>query len=75
MVLGGCLMTHMDDQVLEHIKQMIRHAMRKAPENQEDSRAPDTLNEIIRTLRRGPDRVHDLIPPRCYPLRDEGSGT
>jgi len=74
-VLGGCLMTHMDDQVAEHIKKLIRHAMQKAPEDQEDSRTSDTLNQIIRTLRRGPDRVHNLIPPRCHPVQNEGSGT
>jgi hypothetical protein len=50
-------MTHMDDQVAKHIKQVIRRAMRKAPEEQEYPPAPDTLNQIIRTLRRGPDHV------------------
>jgi hypothetical protein len=71
MVLGGCLMTHVDDQVAKHIQAMIRLAMRKAPEDQERPRKPDTLNEIIRSLRRGPDRLHDLILPKCYPLQDE----
>jgi hypothetical protein len=68
-------MTHMDDQVAQHIKEMIRHATRKVPDYQERSYMPDTLNQIIRTLRRGPDRVHNLIPTRCYPLQDKGSGT
>jgi hypothetical protein len=67
-------MTHMDDRVAKHIKQMIRRAIWKVPENEERPHTPDTLNRIIRTLRRGPDRVHGLIPPRCYPLQDDGSG-
>jgi hypothetical protein len=68
-------MTHMDDQVAKHIKAMIQRIRRKSTVKHEDHSKPDTLNQIIRTLRRGPDRIHDLIPPRCYPLQDDGSGT
>lgn len=68
-------MTHMNDQVAKHIKAMIQRIRWKDPENREGDSKPDTLNQIIRTLRRGPDRVHDLIPPRYYPQQDDGSGT
>ncbi len=67
-------MTHMDDHAAKHIKELIRYATRKGPEKQEPPPTPDTLNQIIGTLRRGPDRVYDLVPPRCYRLQDEGSG-
>ena len=67
-------MTHMDDQVAKHIKAVIQKIRQKRPENHEDESKPDTLSQIIRTLRRGPDRIHNLRPPRCYPLQDDGSG-
>jgi hypothetical protein len=69
-VLGEGQMTRMDDQVAEHIKEMILRIKRKPTDNQEQPRKPHTLNEIIRTLRRGPDRIHGLVPPKCYPQED-----
>ena len=68
-------MTHMDDQIATHIKTMIQRIRWESTEKHEGDSRPDTLNQMIRTIRRGPDRVHDLIPPRCYPVQDEGSGT
>jgi len=51
-------MTHMDDQVAKHIKEMISRIKQNPTDNQEWPCKPDTLNQIIRTLRRGPDRIH-----------------
>jgi hypothetical protein len=67
--------THMDDQVAKHIKEMIQTIRWENTEKPKGDFKPNTLNQIIRTLRRGPDRVYDLIPPRCYPPRDKGLGT
>ena len=64
-------MTHMDDQVAKQIKEMILRITRRPSENQERPRKPDRTNQIIGMLRRGPDRIHGLIPPKCYPLRNE----
>jgi hypothetical protein len=68
-------MTHMNDQAAKHIKKMILRLKRKPTDDQEQRRKPDTLNEIIRTLRRGPDRVHGLIPPKCYPQQENSLET
>ena len=66
-------MTHMDDQVAKHIKEMISRIKQNPTDNQEWPCKPDTLNQIIRTLRRGPDRIHGLIPPKCYPPQENSS--
>ena len=39
--LGGCPMTHMDDQLAKHIKEMIRKITRKPTDNQEPPRSPE----------------------------------
>jgi hypothetical protein len=61
-VLGGCRMTHMDDQVAKHIKEMILRITWRPLDNQEQPRKPDTLNQIVRMLRRGPEHLCDLMP-------------
>ena len=64
-------MTHMDNQIAKHIKNVIRRAMRKAPIKHEPPPTLPPPKQIITTIRRGPDRVHGLMPPRSFPLRDE----
>jgi hypothetical protein len=54
-------MTHMDDQVAKHIKEMILRITPRPTENQERPREFDTLNQIVRTLRRGLDYPYDLM--------------
>jgi hypothetical protein len=66
-------MTHTDDQVAKHVKDMILRITREPGESQERPRKPDTTNRIIGMLRRGPDRIHGLIPPRTFPLRNENT--
>ena len=61
MVLEGCLMTHMDDQVAKHIKAMIRRISRKPTENQERDPKPDTINRVAKIAKRGAD-PYGLIP-------------
>lgn len=53
-------MTHIDDQVAKHIKDMIRRAIRKPTDNQEQPCSPDTLNQVVQALKRGPD-PYDLM--------------
>jgi hypothetical protein len=57
-------MTHMDDQVAKHIKEMILRITRRPLDNQEQSRKPDTIYQIVRILRRGPEYPCDLMPPK-----------
>jgi hypothetical protein len=47
-------MTHMDEQVAKHIKEMLRRASRKPNETQEQPTKPDTLRQVVRMLRRRP---------------------
>jgi hypothetical protein len=54
-------MTHMDDQVAKHIKEMLRRVTRRPPSNQEQSRKPDIVNQIVMILRRGPEYPSDLM--------------
>lgn len=63
-------MPHVDDPIAKHIKNMIRRAARKAPIQQELPPILTPPNQIIRTIRRGPDRVHGLVPPKSFPLRN-----
>ena len=56
-------MTHMDDEIATHIKAMILRITRRPPDNQEQPRKPDTVSQIVRILRRGPDYPYDLMPP------------
>jgi hypothetical protein len=56
-------MTHMDEQVTKHIKEMILRITRRPTDNQELPRKPDPLNQIVRTLRRGPEYTYYLMPP------------
>jgi hypothetical protein len=44
-------MTHMDDQVAKHIKDMVRRIMREPSESQEQPAKPDTLNQVVQLLR------------------------
>lgn len=55
-------MTHMDDQVAKHIREMILKATRKSIDHQEQSPKPDVLNQIVRILRRGSGYPCDLMP-------------
>ena len=68
-------MTHMDDQAAKHIKEMIRKIARKPTDNQERPRKPDTINQIARTLRQGPDHPYELMLPTRFPSRGEGPTT
>jgi hypothetical protein len=52
-VLGGCLMTHMDDEIAKHIEEIIRRVVRKPSENQGQPIRLGTLNQVVRMLRRG----------------------
>jgi hypothetical protein len=74
-VLGGCLITHLDNEIGKHIKEIIRRVVRKPPDNQEQSRKPDTINQIVRTLRRGPEYPYDLMFPTHSSWPDDGSKT
>jgi hypothetical protein len=51
--LGGCPMTHMDDQLAKHIKEMIRKITRKPTDNQEPPRSPEPTR---------PDRSYSPAP-------------
>jgi hypothetical protein len=44
-------MTHMDDRVAKHIKEMIRRITQRPSDNQEQPTRPDTLNQVVRMLR------------------------
>jgi hypothetical protein len=68
-------MTHMDDQDAKHIKDMIRRVMQRSSENQEQSASLDTLTQVVRVLRRGPDYPYDLVPPVRFQWRDNGPKT
>ncbi len=64
-------MTHMDDQVAKHIKEMILKIKRKPSDNQEPPRKPEPLDQIVRILRSPPDRPYDLTFPTRSLWRDE----
>ena len=68
-------MTHMDEQVAKHIKEMIRRIRLKRPDNLEDAPKPDTLNQIVQILRKGPDRSYGLTPPARLSWSDKGPKT
>jgi hypothetical protein len=53
-------MTHMDDQVAKHIKEMILKIKRKPTDNKERPRKPEAIDQIVQILRRHPD---SLTPP------------
>jgi hypothetical protein len=57
-------MTHMDDQVAKHIKEMILKIKRKPADDQEQPRKPEPLDQIVRILRSPPNSLYDLTPPR-----------
>ncbi len=65
-------MTHMDDQVAKHIKEMILRIKQNPTDNQEWPRKPDTLSQIVRTLRREPDYPYDLMRLGRSAFSDEG---
>ncbi len=54
-------MTHIDDQVAKHIRDMLRRVMQKPDENEEKPTRSDTLNQVVQILRRAPDCPYDLI--------------
>ena len=64
-------MTHMDDQVAKHIKEMIRRVMRKTPENQEQP----PLHQAAQALKRGADYPYDLMRLARSTWPDQGSKT
>jgi hypothetical protein len=70
MVLGGCLMTHMDDPVAKHIKAMILRTTWKASDDEGQSGTSETLNQIVRTLRRFPNYPYNPYHPHAH-LGDE----
>jgi hypothetical protein len=61
--LKGCLMTHMDDQIAKHIRTMILRVMQKPSDSQKQPSKPDTLNQVVQALRRGPISPYDLVFP------------
>jgi len=73
--LGGPPMTHMDDQVAKHIKEMILKIKRKPNDNQERPPKPEPLQRIARILRSPPDHPYDLTFTARSPWRDESSRT
>jgi hypothetical protein len=64
-------MTHMDDQLAKHIKEMILKTRRKPADNQEPPRKPEPLDRIVRILRSPFNRPYDLAFPTRSPWRDE----
>jgi hypothetical protein len=68
-------MTHRDDEIAKHIKAMILRITRRPPDDQEQPRKPDTVSQIVRILRRGPDYPYDLMPPTRNSWSDEGPTT
>jgi hypothetical protein len=62
-------MTHMDDQVAKHIKEMIRRIKQRPTETHDEGPHPDTLNRVARILRRGND-PYGLIPLTRSPWWD-----
>jgi hypothetical protein len=61
-------MTHMDDAVAKHIKDMIRRVTRKPSESRQRSPQADTLTQVVRTLRRGPDYPMNFDQPSMQRL-------
>jgi hypothetical protein len=68
-------MTHMDDQVAKHIKEMILKIKRKPSDNQEPPRKPEPLDQIVRILRGPPDCHYGLTLPTRSLWRDEDPRT
>ena len=66
-------MTHMDDQVAKHIKEMILKIKRKPTDNQQPPRKPEPLNQIVRILRSPSNSLCDLTPPARSSWRSERS--
>jgi hypothetical protein len=54
-------MTHVDENVARHIKQMLRRAMRKPTQSQEQLTKPDTLSQVVRTFRESLGYPYDLL--------------
>jgi hypothetical protein len=61
-------MTHMDDEIAKHVKEMIRRVTEKPRENQEHPTRPDTLIQVVRMLRRGPDYLLNFDQPSMQRL-------
>lgn len=68
-------MTHIDDQVAKHIKEMILKIKRHPTDDQEQPSKLDPLQRIVRILRSLPYSGYDLTPPTRFPWRDESSRT
>jgi hypothetical protein len=66
-------MTHMDDQVAKHVKAMIHRIRRKPTENHDGDRKPDTLDRVVRILRRGPEQSYDPVSLTYSSRWDAGS--
>jgi hypothetical protein len=60
-------MTHMDDQVAKHIKEMILKIKRKPTDNQERPSKPEPLQRIARILQSPPNSIYDLTFPTRSP--------
>jgi hypothetical protein len=60
-------MTHMDDQVAKHIKEMILKIKRKPADNQEPPRKPEPIDRIAHLLRSPPDRPYNLTFRTRFP--------
>ncbi|SCZ13452.1 hypothetical protein SAMN02927923_04448 [Microvirga guangxiensis] len=54
-------MTHIDDQVAKHVRELILKAIRKPMDHQEQPPNPDTLNQIVRILKRRSDSSWDQL--------------
>jgi hypothetical protein len=65
-------MTHMDDQVAKHIKEMLRRVIRKTPDNNKEE---FPLHQAVQALKRGSDYPYDLMRLARSTWPDEGSKT
>jgi hypothetical protein len=73
--LNGCLMTHMDEQIAKHIKEMVARVARKANGNPEPPTRSDTLIQVVQALRSRPDYPYDLMHLAYSTWDDEGLKT
>jgi hypothetical protein len=58
----------MDDQVAKHIEDMIRRVTRKPDEAHEQQSKRNTLNQVVRMLRREPDCPMNFDQPSMQRL-------
>ncbi|QRM35664.1 hypothetical protein [Microvirga sp. VF16] len=67
-------MTHMDDQLAKHIKEMILKIKQHPTDDQEQPSKPEPLQQIVRILQSSR-HPYDLTFPTRSPWHDESSRT